>query len=96
MVPAGVEVMGRPNTALTISPLARSQLRSIVRSRIPAAFVGAARAQIVLPPTERWPGAAGLVLRWSVAPALSATRHRRAARGTSCGPADRAAIAMNR
>jgi transposase len=39
--------MGRPNTALTISPLERSQLRSIVRSRsLPHSLVR--RAQIVL------------------------------------------------
>ena len=39
--------MGRPNTALTISPSERSQLRSIVRSRsLPHALVR--RAQIVL------------------------------------------------
>jgi hypothetical protein len=39
--------MGRPNTALTISPSERSQLRSIVRSRsLPHSLVR--RAQIVL------------------------------------------------
>jgi transposase len=39
--------MGRPNSALTISPSARAQLRSIVRSRsLPHALVR--RAQIVL------------------------------------------------
>src|ERR1700693_866559 len=47
MVPAEVEGMGRPNTALTISPSERSQLRSIVRSRsLPHSLVR--RAQIVL------------------------------------------------
>jgi hypothetical protein len=47
MVSAEVEGMGRPNTALVIGPLERSQLRSIVRSRsLPHSLVR--RAQIVL------------------------------------------------
>jgi hypothetical protein len=70
MVPMEVGGMGRPNRALIISRAERSQLRSIVRSRsLPHSL--ARRGQIVLlsadgPLTERSPGVAELVPRWSV------------------------------
>lgn len=86
--------MGRPNRALIISQSERSQLRSIVRSRsLPHSLVR--RAQIVLlsaagaanREVARRCGVSAPVVSQSVAPVLSTTRHRRAARGTSFWPA---------
>jgi transposase len=74
--------MGRPNSALTISPSARAQLRSIVRSRsLPHALVR--RAQIVLL------SAAGATNREVArhcgvsAPVVSLWRHRYQQRGSA-------------
>ena len=92
--------MGRPNTTLIISQSERSQLRSIVRSRsLPHSLVR--RAQIVLlrplaAPTERSPGAAGLVLRWSVCGASVINTAASPGCTRNFVRADRAAIATNK
>ena len=91
--------MGRPNTALTISPSERSQLRSIVRSRsLPHSLVR--RAHIILLSAA---GAANreVARRCGVsAPVVSLWRQRYQQSGVACTRnfvrAGRVAIATNR